>query len=438
MITRDEFQAAACGAQTMQPTYAAPVPPSSTYGQVSTMQRGEGVFTYAAPVPPSSTYGQISTMQPGAAVQTATGQQFAYPQFSPTAQQCGTMNYAQVSPTAQQCGTMMNYAQMSPTAQQCGTVTYAQMSPSAQQCGTITSAQSRSPQTYAAAPSQATYSAAPCQAAYAGAQPQAVYAGAPSQAKYAGASSQATRTPTSQELLAMGKLVSEHYITRDELIRDEHLIADDQREAALVGQFMQRPGAVGSGGPSPTLYSQQRASASTTAAGNYNTYSANPGQTITSGLRPTERASYSATGGLTSVQPHGGSTSADRPELLEVSILHANNLHHQNMVGDHWYVTCTIKRRNGKAAHPKAGQITTNQIPKTLDPVWNELHHLEGWVQGDDLEFTVYDKGIFNSKVQGKVTLQHENFFPNGWEGEVPLEGAQGALLGVRVLPMQR
>jgi len=105
-------------------------------------------------------------------------------------------------------------------------------------------------------------------------------------------------------------------------------------------------------------------------------------------------------------------------------------------------VTCEIKRRHGKRPNPHAGQITTNTIDKNLDPVWNELHHLEGWVQGDDLEFSVCDKGMFGHKVQGKVTLPHENFYPNGWEGEVPLDedayGHPGALLGVRVLPMQR
>jgi hypothetical protein len=262
----------------------------------------------------------------------------------------------------------------------------------------------------------------------------------------------------------MGTLVDEHYITREDLLRDGHLVADDQRESTLVSQFMQRPGAVGCGGAPQTIYAKQASAtgggtisnravttnyaanpAPTYAANPAPTYAATPVQTYTgnSGLRATERASYSASGGgtLTSAQQHGGGVNGETPELLEVSILHASNLHHQNMVGDHWYVTCEIKRRNGKRANPHAGKITTNTIDKNLEPVWNELHHLEGWVQGDDLEFTVCDKGLFGSKTQGKVTLPHENFYPNGWEGEVPLEdtyGAPGALLGVRVLPMQR
>eukprot|EP00927_Polykrikos_kofoidii_P000045 TRINITY_DN1001_c0_g1_i2.p1 TRINITY_DN1001_c0_g1~~TRINITY_DN1001_c0_g1_i2.p1 ORF type:complete len:2239 (+),score=295.82 TRINITY_DN1001_c0_g1_i2:60-6719(+) len=120
------------------------------------------------------------------------------------------------------------------------------------------------------------------------------------------------------------------------------------------------------------------------------------------------------------------------PQKLQVSIIQATGLKHLNFVGDSMFCVCEVHHAEKKA---KATKCETKRVAKSLDPVWDETHELDPWRSGEPLEFTVYDHGMVGSKTEGKAHLPSEYFYPNGFEGEVPIEGLQHAMLHVRVLP---
>lgn len=120
---------------------------------------------------------------------------------------------------------------------------------------------------------------------------------------------------------------------------------------------------------------------------------------------------------------------------LVVTIVGAKGLSKLNhFVGDSPYVVCEVKCADKKA---NAIKVTTKVLKKTLTPEWNEEHALPGWLPGEALVFTVYDKGMITSRVEGKAMIGSDKFYPSGFEGELPLEtgsAATGATLQVRIV----
>lgn len=118
---------------------------------------------------------------------------------------------------------------------------------------------------------------------------------------------------------------------------------------------------------------------------------------------------------------------------LAISIVQAQGLRHLNhFTGDHPYVVCEVKHHAHRERKTKVQTkpVTTGD---TLNPVWYETLELEPWHQGEPLEFSVYDKGLIGSKTEGKAQLTPENFFPNGFNGMLPISGLPHALLNVSV-----
>lgn len=73
--------------------------------------------------------------------------------------------------------------------------------------------------------------------------------------------------------------------------------------------------------------------------------------------------------------------------------------------------------------------IQTPVIWDTASPQWNLFDRdVQGWVPGDPLRFKVYDKdqGKPYDDQLGEVTLGPGDFYPNGFRGEVPLQGTAG------------
>merc|ERR1711956_75089 len=64
---------------------------------------------------------------------------------------------------------------------------------------------------------------------------------------------------------------------------------------------------------------------------------------------------------------------------------------------------------------------------------WDERLKLEPWTPGENLELTVYDKGLLGSKTWGKVMIPSQNFYPNGFNGMLPISGLQHSVLQVAV-----
>jgi len=124
------------------------------------------------------------------------------------------------------------------------------------------------------------------------------------------------------------------------------------------------------------------------------------------------------------------------PQKLGVSILQAHGLKHMNnFTGDKPYVTCEVKHLDAAAATTR---VETNSVSEgdTLNPFWGETHNVEPWCEGESLELTIYDKGLMDSKTEGKVVLPSDLFFPHGFTGMVPISGLPDALLHIIVRPL--
>eukprot|EP00928_Gymnodinium_smaydae_P046234 TRINITY_DN307_c0_g2_i1.p1 TRINITY_DN307_c0_g2~~TRINITY_DN307_c0_g2_i1.p1 ORF type:complete len:305 (+),score=77.45 TRINITY_DN307_c0_g2_i1:61-975(+) len=201
-------------------------------------------------------------------------------------------------------------------------------------------------------------------------------------------------------LLQGGQVIHEAAITREELLHQGRLVEDPQREHALIQQAQSIPGAMAS--PHAVLTNV------------YDHYD--------------QQAAVAAHGQDAHAQQHEQLP----PQTLEVSILEAHGLSHLNFTGDNMYTHVQIPR--GMLHHSPS--LETQRQQNTLDPVWNELHDLEGWVPGEPLVFTVYDEGMVGSKKEGKAQLNSEDFYPQGFEGPLALEGLQDATLIVRVVPV--
>jgi len=122
-------------------------------------------------------------------------------------------------------------------------------------------------------------------------------------------------------------------------------------------------------------------------------------------------------------------------QQLVVEVVRAIGLHHMNhFTGDHPYVQCEVKHLD---RHARTTRATTTPVTMgdTLNPVWGEKLELQPWQPGEDLEFTVYDKGLIGAKTEGRVLLPSHMFYPNGFNGSLEISGLPGALLQIVVQP---
>jgi hypothetical protein len=91
------------------------------------------------------------------------------------------------------------------------------------------------------------------------------------------------------------------------------------------------------------------------------------------------------------------------------------------------YCICRLKGSNGE----EKGNFETTEIKNTLEPTWEQKAKFEQIAQGDTLLFEVYDKDFGKQDdFQGKVELQFVQFYPNGFQGDVPLVDEKGGPAG--------
>merc|ERR1712232_1032739 len=132
---------------------------------------------------------------------------------------------------------------------------------------------------------------------------------------------------------------------------------------------------------------------------------------------------------------HGGAThhigAQAAEERLEISFLQASNLRH-HMLERGMYASCELVKHKFFGRTVKC----STQSIKDLNPVWNEMHHLDGYHPGDHLKFTISDQLMIGHANEGGATLNAEQFYPNGWEGQVPIKGLPNAFLEVRIVPL--
>jgi len=122
-------------------------------------------------------------------------------------------------------------------------------------------------------------------------------------------------------------------------------------------------------------------------------------------------------------------------QKLFVDIVQATGLQHMNhFTGDHPYVQCEVKHLNRHEQTTKAATKPVT-VGDTLNPVWNERLEIQPWQPGEDLEFTVYDKGLIGARTEGKVMLSSAQFYPSGFNGWLPISGMQHAMVQVSVQP---
>lgn len=123
---------------------------------------------------------------------------------------------------------------------------------------------------------------------------------------------------------------------------------------------------------------------------------------------------------------------AESPGKLHLTIVRAFGLKHQNhFVGDAPYCVCTAARAD---KNPKVSKCRTKSLQNTLQPEWNEDHVIDPWNVGEALEFEVFDEGILSARSSGKASLASEQFYPQGFSGELELRDAPvGARLYVRI-----
>lgn len=74
-------------------------------------------------------------------------------------------------------------------------------------------------------------------------------------------------------------------------------------------------------------------------------------------------------------------------------------------------------------------RFETNVIQDDLNPQWNEEHVIHDYVRGDALDFSVWDSDDGNfvdqePELLGKTTLFSQQFFPNGFEGDLGMSDA--------------
>jgi len=122
-------------------------------------------------------------------------------------------------------------------------------------------------------------------------------------------------------------------------------------------------------------------------------------------------------------------------QKLYVDIVRATGLAQMNhFTGDHPYVQCEVKHLDRHERTTKAATKPMT-VGDTMNPIWNERLEIQPWQPGEDLEFTIYDKGLIGARTEGRVSLPSANFYPQGYSGMLPVSGLPNAFLQVAVQP---
>jgi hypothetical protein len=119
------------------------------------------------------------------------------------------------------------------------------------------------------------------------------------------------------------------------------------------------------------------------------------------------------------------------PQTLQVRMIQATGLAHLNFAGLNCYCVCSAWHADQQDSHAKC---QTKPI-SNLDPIWNEAHEIDPWHVDESLEFTIYDEG---ARQQARAVLPHDHFYPNGFDGALPIEGLQHVVLHVSVSSLGR
>lgn len=113
--------------------------------------------------------------------------------------------------------------------------------------------------------------------------------------------------------------------------------------------------------------------------------------------------------------PRLGHRGTGRP--LQVEIMSAHGLHSTDfMTPPDAFATCEVEGLTGSFA-------MRTPIHASYNPCWNHEDTLNDFVVGDTLLFTVWDKDTLGKDFIGKATLRSEQFWPDGFEGELQLSG---------------
>jgi len=122
-------------------------------------------------------------------------------------------------------------------------------------------------------------------------------------------------------------------------------------------------------------------------------------------------------------------------QKLFVDVVAATGLAQMNhFTGDHPYVQCEAKHLN-RHERPTKAATKPMTLGDTMNPFWNERLEIQPWQPGEDLEFTIYDEGLIGARTEGKVSLPSANFYPQGYNGMLPINGLPSAFLQVAVQP---
>eukprot|EP00927_Polykrikos_kofoidii_P071645 TRINITY_DN678_c0_g1_i1.p1 TRINITY_DN678_c0_g1~~TRINITY_DN678_c0_g1_i1.p1 ORF type:complete len:922 (-),score=173.11 TRINITY_DN678_c0_g1_i1:78-2741(-) len=72
-------------------------------------------------------------------------------------------------------------------------------------------------------------------------------------------------------------------------------------------------------------------------------------------------------------------------------------------------------------------KIQTQVIDNCLDPDWNYVVQIPGWLPGEALEFSIWDKDVWpkSDDLIGRATLPSNAFFPHGFSGELQVYDEQ-------------
>eukprot|EP00927_Polykrikos_kofoidii_P059467 TRINITY_DN54618_c0_g1_i1.p1 TRINITY_DN54618_c0_g1~~TRINITY_DN54618_c0_g1_i1.p1 ORF type:complete len:762 (-),score=136.20 TRINITY_DN54618_c0_g1_i1:56-2221(-) len=108
-----------------------------------------------------------------------------------------------------------------------------------------------------------------------------------------------------------------------------------------------------------------------------------------------------------------------RPRTLTLSIIAARNLRNADpsFLGksDPYCVVEVVGKSEAK--------FQTNVIKDCSDPDWNYVVQIPGWIPGEALELSVWDKNMWpkSDDFLGRATLPSETFFPDCFSGELPV-----------------
>jgi len=122
-----------------------------------------------------------------------------------------------------------------------------------------------------------------------------------------------------------------------------------------------------------------------------------------------------------------------KPPPLRMVIVGARGLRDADWVGkSDPYCVCEVLTKPDT-------KVQTPVIKNTLNPTWDHETEITRFQPGDILVFKVYDQDVGKSDFLGTVSLESKQFYPGGFDGEVPLaEAGKGieAFLKLKIPPV--